>query len=155
YAAEGLQASGEAEQVKVRHRNRYLALAEEAEPQLKGAEQANWLRRLEMEHDKLRAALAWREAEGQGKEGRLRLGGALYPFWDMRGNYNEGRAYLRRALEREEAPVTVARAKALNGAGYLANRQGDYASARAFSEESLAIQRALGDKAGIANSLNN
>ena len=45
------------------------------------------------------------------------------------------------------------RAKALNGAGTLARRQGDYASARSLHEESLAIYRRLGDKAGVSNTL--
>src|SRR5262249_30074284 len=66
YASEGLEASGEAEQVKRRHRNWFLALAEEAEPQLQGAEQDRWLERLEREHDNLRAALSWSEVEAEG-----------------------------------------------------------------------------------------
>jgi predicted ATPase/DNA-binding SARP family transcriptional activator len=155
YAASSLQGSGEAEQVKLRHRDWFLAFAETADPQLKGADQTLW-RRLEAEHDNLRAALSWSEGEAQGAASGLRLAGALYRFWQVRGEFNEGRAYLGRALEREGAQgATLARSKALNGAGDLAYCQGDYASARALNEEGLTIQHALGDKGGIAISLNN
>ena len=61
YAAEGLLSSGEATLVKTRHRDWFVALAEEVEPHLKGAEQGDWLRRLEWEYDNLRAALAVRD----------------------------------------------------------------------------------------------
>jgi predicted ATPase/DNA-binding SARP family transcriptional activator/uncharacterized protein HemY len=155
YAAESLQASGEAEQVKTQHRNWFLALAEEAEPQLKGGEQAIWLKRLEAEHDNLRGALAWSETEAQGAEAGLRLAGALYRFWHVRGNFDEGRASLGRALECDVAQgMTAARAKALSGKGDLSNRLGDYASAKALNEESLAIYRELANQEGIANTLN-
>ena len=49
----------EMEAARRRHATWYLALAEEAEPKLVGAEQAGWLERLETEHDNLRAALEW------------------------------------------------------------------------------------------------
>jgi predicted ATPase/DNA-binding SARP family transcriptional activator len=155
YAAEGLQASGEAERIKARHRDWFLAFAEATEPQLKGAEPETWLRRVETEHDNLRAALAWSETDVEGAEAGLRLAGALNRFWNIRGDINEGRASLERALKRAGAQeAIVARAKALNAAGELAHIQGDYASARALNEESLAIYRALGNKRGIAQSLN-
>src|SRR5262249_21918057 len=100
YAAERLQASGETEQVKARHRDYFLALAEEAEPQLKGAAQGMWLARLETECENLRAALAWFGAEEDSAQVGLRLAGALWRFWEVRGQYSEGRAYLAEALGR-------------------------------------------------------
>src|SRR5262249_47702229 len=121
YAAERLQASGEADRVRARHRNWLAALAEEAEPQLTGATQQHWLRRLETEHDNLRATLAWDGAEAQGAASDLRLAGALYRFWHVRGHLSEGREHLGRILRQKEAQArTTARAKALNGAGALA-----------------------------------
>jgi predicted ATPase/DNA-binding SARP family transcriptional activator len=154
YAAESLQKSGEAEQIRIRYRDWFLALAEEAEPNLKGAEQSNWLQRLEREHANLRAALIFSETDAQGARAGLRLAGALYRFWQLRGDFSEGRGYLGKALAREGAQeATVARAKALNGAGGLAFSQGDYTSARALYEQAWMIQRELGDQAGIAASL--
>src|SRR5262249_46793491 len=53
YAAARLERMGEARSVKDRHRDHFLALAEEAEPELRGADQATWMDRLETEHDNL------------------------------------------------------------------------------------------------------
>jgi tetratricopeptide (TPR) repeat protein len=152
YAAESLRASCETEAIKVRHRDWFLALAEEAEPGLREAEQADWLRRLEAEHDNLRAALAFTEADEQGAEAGLRLAGALNLFWIKRGEFHEGRFYLKRALEREGAQSATA-AKAIQAAGVLAHRQGDYASARMLHEASLTISSALANKGGMACSI--
>ena len=154
YAAERLEGSGEAEALRRRHAAYYLALAEEAEAELRGPEQGMWLERLEAEHDNLRAALRWAQEIGEAETG-LRLGGALWRFWYVRGYYSEGREWLAGllALARASKP-TATRAQALNGAGLLAHEQGDYAAARSLYEESLAIRRELGDKRGIAISLN-
>jgi predicted ATPase len=155
YARERLEESDEAPAVRRAHGEYYLALAEEAEPQLTGAGQAAWLERLEEEHGNLRAALSWAQEAVQG-EMALRLAGALWWFWYVRGYLSEARAWLAGALSQTEtAERTAARAKVLEGAGVLAWAQGDNASARSLHEESLAINRGLGDKRGIALSLNN
>src|SRR5262249_29497658 len=155
YAAEKLAASGEAEQIALRHQGWYQALAEQAASQLKGAEQEKWLRRLDTEHENLRAVRAWCRRAEDGAEAGLRLAGALWRFWEVRGYTTEGRANLAEALGRERAAGrTSERARALNGAGVLAWRQGDYAAARTFYEESLAIQRELENRGGIAWALN-
>ena len=148
-------AAGEEERVRERHRDYFLALAEEAEPKLMGAEQAAWLQRLEEEHENLRAGLDWSLVEA-GSEGGLRLCGALQRFWWTRGHLSEGREWCARVLGKAGAEErTSERAKALNVAGVLARRQGDYPAARALHEESLAIRRQLGDRRGMAASLNN
>jgi predicted ATPase len=107
YAAEKLDESGEAEAVRERHARHYLALAEEAEPELTGTQQEAWLGRLETEHDNLRAALSWALAHGEAELG-LRLGSALGEFWHMRGYLGEGRRWLEAALAKVDAnfPLT-------------------------------------------------
>src|SRR5579884_857252 len=139
-----------------RHLAYFLALAEEAEPHLTGPLQAEWMERLKAEQDNLRAALRWSEHDKESGEAGLRLAGALWRFWGIHGNWSEGREHLRTALSQDDLPPgSPARAKALNGAGNLAEHQGDYAEARALHEQSLAISQELGDKRGIASSLNN
>jgi non-specific serine/threonine protein kinase len=151
YAGENLKASSEPPQVKARHRDWFLALAEEAEPHLQGEDQAIWLARLASEHDNLRAALAWSLEAEDGADAGLRLTGALWRFWKVRGHYSEGRASLSLALGRPRASGrTKGRGNALNSAGVLASYQGDYEAAGALHEESLAIFRESGDKAGLA-----
>ena len=152
YAQDRLRDAGEAAAVRNWHRDWFLELVERAEPNLQGPEQAIWFERLETEHDNLRAALAWSETDSGGLEAGLRLAAPMWWFWILRGHLREGRDRLERMLALSPAP-TVARAKALQGAGYLAFAQGDYDHARALMEESLVLSRQLGDKRGIAIAL--
>jgi predicted ATPase/DNA-binding winged helix-turn-helix (wHTH) protein len=155
YARDRLEDTGRSAAVRVRHRDYYLALAEEADPKLRGAEQAEWLRRLEEEHENLRAGLEW-SLLGAGSKRGLRLCAALGRFWWIRGYFAEGRQWCTRILSKSGAEErTRERASVLNAAGVLSYYQGDYPAARALYEESLAIRRELGDRSGITASLNN
>jgi predicted ATPase/class 3 adenylate cyclase len=146
--------AGGAEVVRERHARSFLRLAEEAEPELQGAQQARWFGRLEEEHDNLRAALAWSRAEAEGGETALRLAGALWWFWHLRGYFSEGQEWLEGVLALPAAAQrTAARAKALQGAAGLALFQGAFAVARPLLEESLAIWRELGDPRAVAYAL--
>ncbi len=152
YALERLDMSGEAEAVRRQHTDYYLALAEAAAPQLHGAEQRVWLDRLDAEHGNLRAALAWSQTLPSGADVGLRLAGALWLFWFLHGHVSEGRKWAATVLVREVKTLAV-RAKALIGAGYLAFHQADYVVAHTHFEESLALFRKVGDKAGVAAAL--
>ena len=140
--------------VRDRHAVYFLALAEEAEPFLEGPRQAEWFDRLEIDHDNLRAALGW-VRDGGDRECSLRFGAALWRFWWLRGHLTEGRTQLDAILAISRASATPARATALNGAGVLAEGQGDWERAAALHAESLAISRGLGDVRGISWALNN
>jgi non-specific serine/threonine protein kinase len=156
-AREKLEEGGEAEAVAERHRDYLLTLAEEADQGLQGPEQGRWLSRLEAEHANLRAALAWSMHNRQevGAAAALRLCGALHHFWWVRGYLDEGRRWCAAALELADAAGRSAeRARVLNNTGVLARMQGDYAAARAYHEQALAIRREIGDQPGIAASLN-
>ena len=154
YAWERLQESGEREGLQVRHRDYFLALAEEVEPKLNSPEKLEWLARLESEHGNLSAALEYSLVAARGSVG-LCLCGMLLKFWGGQGHFSEGRAWCVRVLERAEAQErTATRVKVLNGAGILASCQGDLPSAMAYHTESAAICNELGDKRGVAASLN-
>ena len=155
YALEKLLERGDVEFVRKRHRDFFLALAWQAQPKMMGPEHAAWLRRLEDEHENLRAALDWSLMEA-GADAGLRFCAALHRFWWARGYLSEGREWCVRALGKVGAEArTRERADALNVAGVLAYHQGDYPAARGLDEESLAIRRQLGDRKGVAASLNN
>jgi predicted ATPase/class 3 adenylate cyclase len=153
YAVERLEDSGEAEEFRRRHAAHFLALAEQAEPNLREEvprSTAEWLDRLEREHDNLRAALERLEASGETQLA-LRLAGAAWWFWDARSYLVEGRRRLESAL-RADARPTAARARALNGAGEIAINAGDITAARLWAEEALPLHRAFGDAWGTAYS---
>ncbi len=59
YAREQLTRLGELPDARARHAHYFLALAERADPQLRGRDQHAWYLRLEREHDNLQAALRW------------------------------------------------------------------------------------------------
>ena len=162
YALEQLEASGEAESIRRRHATYFVEVAETADPLLRGREQATWVARLELERDNLRSALAWARPEtseascatvpDDAAELGLRLAGALAWFWWMRGPFSEGRRWLERALATAGGSGT-ARAKAVNGAGVMAHAEGDFNSALALLEQSVALYRQEADTWGMAFSL--
>jgi predicted ATPase/class 3 adenylate cyclase/Tfp pilus assembly protein PilF len=138
FAREKLGQSSEAEEIKRVHAQYFLTLAEEADPELRGPDQLEWLERLEVEHDNLRAALSWALGRKEA-EVALRLGGALWGFWSMRVYQSEGRRWLEEALAIEEHVSPEVRAMALAGAGRLASVQGDFDRAQQACEEGLEL----------------
>ncbi len=147
YAAEQLAASSEAEATRRVHAAYFLTLAEQAEPELTGARQKPWLERLAREHENLRAALLWFVEQGE-TEKALRLGGALWWFWWIRGYVSEGRNFMKQVLAAGEDVAAPVRARALNAAGTLAVMQGSFDETEALCAKSLALFRAAGDTPG-------
>jgi predicted ATPase len=151
YALEKLAESGEEALTKRAHAAYCLVLAEEEATEQSGAE---WLERFALEYGNFRAGLEWLTETGDAEWG-LRLGTALFRFWDTREYLAEGRDSLGKLLKLPGAAgATKARARALFAAGVLASEQGDYDPADALIGESLDIARRLDDKQGIAVSLN-
>jgi predicted ATPase/class 3 adenylate cyclase len=149
YGKEKLIDSGEIEQVRDKHLEFYLALAEEAEPELRGPEPARWYEMLETEHDNLRTALEW--SKQAHEQSGLQLAGTLLLFWTVRGYFSEGRGHLAELLQAKER--TYARAKALAAAGQLAYRQSDYQATRSLYGECLVLAQELGAQDLIARAL--
>ncbi len=155
YALEQLATHGETAEIRRRHTAYYLALAEQAEAQLWGPQQARWLDRLEREHDNLRAALGW--ATAHDPAAALRSAAAIWGFWVVRGYWSEGREQLAAALAAAASldPATVGRdrARALYAAGFLALEQGDLPAAPDLLEQSLTLARECGDPLTVARAL--
>lgn len=154
YATERLREAGEDHATQHSHAAHYLALAETADAGLGGAEAPVWLARLEADHANLQAALGWALDAGVAEMG-LRLAGALWRFWELRGHLTAGRAWLERALAAGAGAPPRLRARLLTGAGALARDQGDYAQAVARDEAALELFRHLGDRPGVASLLTN
>jgi predicted ATPase/class 3 adenylate cyclase len=138
YAGEKLEQSAETQEIKRVHAEYFLTLAEKANPELKGPHQLEWLKRLETEHDNMRAALSW-ALDRKEAEVALKLGGALWWFWSVRDYYSEGRRWLEEALAIEGRVSPEVRAMALAGVGSLALDQGDLDRAKEACEEGLEL----------------
>jgi predicted ATPase/class 3 adenylate cyclase len=155
YASERLAESPDANETGTRHAGFFLALAERAEPELLGSEQARWLDSLEEEHDNLRASLEW-AGESGNVETALLLAGALWRFWQIRGHLREGGMRLNKVLA---LPATTehpaAMAKALEAAGGVFYWMADWEKASRYYSECLGLRRNLEDRAGLAEALYN
>jgi predicted ATPase/transcriptional regulator with XRE-family HTH domain len=147
FALEQLVAAGERPRLEQRHAAYFLALAEQAAPELWGPQQAAWLDRLERDHDNLRAGLAW--AAAHDPAAALRGATALSRFWGIRGYFTEGRARMAAALAGAAPldPAAVGRdwARAFYAAGSLALNQDDFPAAEGLLEQSLQLSRQCGD----------
>ena len=153
YAAQRLAASGEATSIRDRHLRHYLDLAERASPELFGPAQRQWLDRLDAERENLLAANAWCASAADGVELGLRFL-ALKFYWIHRGLPGLGLRLGVEALARAPAGVaSVLRCRALFDVGQIACYMGRYHDGQRYLEESLAIARALGNRARIASAL--
>ena len=148
YASEQLSGVREEADVRTRHREWCLRLAQQANPELRGPNQRVWLERLEAEHDNLRAALKWSKTEKGGAEVEAQLVGALWWFWFLHGHWNEGRRRLEEVVTMSGASPS-ALTKPLQGAAFFAWRQNDFPRATALSEQGVTLCRQLGDREGL------
>jgi predicted ATPase/DNA-binding CsgD family transcriptional regulator len=149
---EALTVSGEAETTRQAHAAYYLALAKEAAPKLQSPQLAEWMRRLKLEHDNLRAAMNWLLEQGDAAMA-LRMGTALGVFWELNYSLHEGWNVLSRALVGSEEVAVPVRAGALVAAGWMALLLGHFERAEILCQEGLALFRAIGDRAGMGRAV--
>ena len=156
YAAEQWsQESDTAERAGVArlHADYFATRADAAPSGVNGADQARWLEYLDVEHANMRVALAWSLAHAETElAGRMAAG--LWPYWQARGLYSEGRRWLDQVLKLETLPLPL-RAAALNGAGRLALLQTDYLLAQVQLEAARAAYAEHGDRFGEAFATSN
>jgi tetratricopeptide (TPR) repeat protein len=150
FASETLRQSGAIEAVNRKHAEYYCSLGEAAEPELAAAQSANWLNRLESDHENLRAALNW-AAENDALLGQ-RLAGAIWRLWWLHGHISEGCDTLALFLSLPSTDDKV-RLQMLSGAAQLSRLMGNRELARSYSEEELLLARATGDQKNAALSL--
>jgi predicted ATPase len=151
YAAERFESQEDHERINEEHAEHYAALAEEAEAQLEGSAQPLWLDRLEPENDNFRAALEWACQNGRTVVA-LRLVGALFRYWMVRGHLRQDVVWCERALALGGGDPQL-RARALLGASYLGLRAGNVERAKRLAKEGLELYRRAGNKRGTAHAL--
>lgn len=152
YALERLETDGQTEVVRKRHLEYYLGLVESIEPGPKEPNLPAWMKALEEEHDNLRAALQWALEHGE-VETALRIAGAIWRFWQIHGHVEEGAQWMKAILDKAKGETSIARAKALWGAGWLGMVMGTLSQSREYFEEGALISRKLNDKRYLGLSL--
>jgi non-specific serine/threonine protein kinase len=128
YALERLRDSGELEEIERRHATFFAALAERAEPELRGPDQLAWLGALDAEQANIWSAFC-RGLRMDQPDLSLRIGAALWRYWEARGTITEARRRLDDALAATPGD-SKARAGALFASGRMALRQGALDHAR-------------------------
>jgi predicted ATPase len=154
YGLERLASSGEQPATRNAHAAYCLVLAEEYAAQAADPARTDWLALCDADHDNFRAALEWLTQAGNADWG-LRLGAALFHFWDAREHLTEGRDRLAKILKvGGDEGSSNARTRALFAAGVLAGEQGDYRGAESLLRESMGLSRVLNDTRGVGIALN-
>ena len=155
YAREKLAQRGDdAAAVAVRHCDHYFELAKAARNGLRGPQQADWLWRVEVEHDNIRSAIALSLAGGVDPFIAVKFAVAMQGFWILRGYSTEGRKILQAALALPAIQASpIAQAFALYVGAALAESQSDHAEARKMLETCLELRRGLGSEVDIAATL--
>jgi predicted ATPase/class 3 adenylate cyclase len=150
YARELLEEGGERDTVRRRHAEHYLRLGEAAYAAWFAAD-LTWSRRLDEEHDNLRAALDFLQ-EGD-PVGYLQLAGALGWFWAMRTPFAEASRRLEDTLATpaEDGPLT---ARALRSLAVLDSVAGRSAEALSRLEQAIDLWSTAGDKAELVETRN-
>jgi predicted ATPase/DNA-binding SARP family transcriptional activator/Flp pilus assembly protein TadD len=145
YSGDRLRERGEEDDTRQRHLAYFVALAEKADPELRGPEQQRWLELLDADHDNLRSALQ------ESGEQQLRLAAALSRFWMFRGYFTEGKARCDSLLNHHAGmPPSPTHARVFQTAGNMALVQGDYIEARRCYGQAIDMRNYLGDRAGEA-----
>ncbi|MFN8475828.1 MAG: helix-turn-helix domain-containing protein [Anaerolineae bacterium] len=150
YAREKLLASASASALHAAHASYFLARAEEAKPPLPLWLEWDWVRRMGVEADNFRAALAWALEHGE-TEIFARLAAALWEYWSFARHFAEGEAWVQRALDLC-APAELARVRAelLQASSRFAFARGDYSAQRMHAEAALRAGDELGDEKVVA-----
>ncbi|HEY7294923.1 MAG TPA: hypothetical protein VH916_07760, partial [Dehalococcoidia bacterium] len=150
YAGEKLDASDERPEREAKHSTFYLGFAELASRHTAGPQQAWWLRRLRADYANLRAVLERTAHPGGGVMG-LRLAVALWPLWNVHGQFSEAASWLARTLAQSASAPPALRAQGLATAGRADLRRGLLDAAVARFDHALALRRELDQPEWIAD----
>jgi predicted ATPase/DNA-binding XRE family transcriptional regulator len=139
FAAEQLEAGGEAEAIRRRHVDFYMQFVEQAERPVRDAADGRGIRWLEAEHDNLRAALIWCDSDPGNHHLLPYLTNPLWMFWWQRGHWAEACRWYDRVLD---LPVeSPQRLGALRGRAQIAVQSGDLRRAAVLWDEAIALAR--------------
>jgi predicted ATPase len=123
FARARLNLSPEAREMKLAHLRYFRDLAEREAPLLKSEHELATLARMDAEQSNLRAALECSREAGDS-ESQLRIIGALWFYWNVRGETHEGLAWLHSAPLDDERVSPDLRAEAWIGEARLNMSEG-------------------------------
>ena len=151
YGEELLEESGNRTSLGDQHLRIFLQMAQNSESEIRGPDHSEWMDRLEAESGNCKAALQW-SIEQNDIQSFVQLSSSLALYWEVHGNFSEGRYWLERAIALSENSNIEPRlkAKTLRWTGMIATRQGDYGIANEYLQASAKIYEESGDDVGLA-----
>jgi predicted ATPase len=151
FAAERLRESGEEDELRRRHAEFFLALAESANLSAEATDLGPRPELVLPEQDNLRAALDWAAEAGEIELG-LQVAIALEQFWVAVAPY-EGARRVQAFLDRAADLPDVVRARAMRVVGGMIFMTGDFDRGDELMRQSLELFRSLGEEAVVAELL--
>jgi len=148
YSRDQLERTGRSVNLHDAHAIAYRALAEEAEPQLRGPDQARWLDLIQAELPNIRQALQWAMRSGNLDQG-LYTAADLWRFWQVRGHTHEARCHLE-AMLAQASGAAEARAAGNLAIAQCAFVQGDHAAVQEHVAAARDVHRRSGDTHSVA-----
>jgi predicted ATPase/DNA-binding SARP family transcriptional activator len=156
YGADQLRAAHDEEDLRRRHADHFTEFAVAAWHPLRTAGvwvQTEWVERIRMDRENLRAALAWYRAVSN-YDAMLRIAESLWWFWWIVGELNEGRSWLGTALGHAPTSDPSLRARGHLGLGGLSWAHGDYVAAEEHARAAQVLFAELGDSHMEGSALN-
>ncbi|PJF39017.1 MAG: hypothetical protein CUN55_15590, partial [Phototrophicales bacterium] len=154
YAIEKLIEQHELATVQAKHARYFRSMTDKVAQVAYGSQEVQWLDRLELEHDNLRAMLDWYLDYDVTAQISLQIIANLARFWELKGHLAEGRNWFERARSLPDAnQSSKPHADALLGIGDIAYIQCDYTRTHELYTSALKIYRELGDELGVAHAL--
>jgi predicted ATPase/Tfp pilus assembly protein PilF len=145
FAVEQLDELGGSQLLRDRHAEWYTALGERARPELRARGAREWLDRLDAEHANVRVSLDYLLQSGNA-DGALRLSGAVWPYWQTRGHWTEGRRYLTAAVTLGADLEPERLVGSLWGGAILALWQGDIDEGEQLASRILEISKTAAEQ---------
>ncbi len=133
FVTEQLEARPDAAQIRRRHADYFRALAEQADPALRGPGHGQWLERLDAEAGNLAASLRWYLGHDRGPLPHMFR--VLWPFWFIRDHITQARAWIDELLPMADSLGPQARAELLWTAAATALEVGDDTAALAARQD--------------------
>ena len=142
FSADRLDERGETGEIRRRHAEYSLTLAEEAEPNLRGKREKEWRDRTIRELENLGLAMEWSIDVGEPELG-MRIAGAMWRFWKVTFRFSAGVRWLGEMYEAGPDVDEAVRAKVMVGLGTLTSYTDAPDTAGALLEGAIEIYREL------------
>lgn len=149
FASEKLREADTEDEVSLRHLDYFHALAEQAYPKMRSADELGWIKRLNAEAENIRTALAWSLANEEYAT-NLAIIGCLGYYWHVQGKHYEGKQWVQAALQHTDKVPPEVLPRAYLAASSMAFLKAPLDNSASFAEKALEVAEAVGDQRSSA-----